>query len=81
MVDILAENLSGKGIIMGGTELGVLYNITMDLRTGRLVNLLVTPHEARDPEQLPFEQDDAGHLRVPVERVQRVEDYIDIRPA
>jgi sporulation protein YlmC with PRC-barrel domain len=81
MVDILAENLSGKGIIMGGTELGVLYNITMDLKTGRLVDLLVTPHDARDPENLPFELDDDGHLRVPVERVQRVEDYIDVRPA
>jgi sporulation protein YlmC with PRC-barrel domain len=80
MVDILAENLSGKGIIMGGTELGVLYNITMDLKTGRLVHLLVTPHEALDHDDLPFEQDEEGHMQVPVERVQRVEDYIDIRP-
>ncbi|MEZ3115243.1 PRC-barrel domain-containing protein [Halobaculum sp. MBLA0147] len=80
MVDILAEDLSGKGIIMGGTELGVLYNITMDLKTGRLSDLLVTPSEAQTVEGLPFEADGDGHVKVPVRRVQRVEDYIQIEP-
>ena len=36
MSDILAENLSGKSVMgSDGTELGLLYNITMDLKSGR----------------------------------------------
>jgi len=42
MVDILAENLSGKAVMSAdGTELGDLYNITMDLKSGELSDLLV----------------------------------------
>ncbi|KPN30066.1 PRC-barrel domain protein [Halolamina pelagica] len=46
MADILAENLSGKAVMgSDGTELGMLYNITMDLKTGELHDLLVSPNE------------------------------------
>jgi len=44
MVDILAENLSGKAVMSAdGTELGDLYNITMDLKSGELSDLLEPP--------------------------------------
>ena len=45
MVDILAENLSGKAVMgADGTELGDLYNITMEMKTGWLRILLVVPN-------------------------------------
>lgn len=80
MADILAENLSGKAVMgSDGTELGQLYNITMDLKTGALHDLLVSPHEEVRSGQFNFEQDDRGRFRVPVTRVQAVKDYIVIQ--
>jgi sporulation protein YlmC with PRC-barrel domain len=77
MADILAENLSGKAVMgTDGTEIGMLYNITMDLKSGALGDVLVTPHEDVNPESLGFEPDAEGHVRVPVSRVKAVKDYI-----
>ncbi len=77
MVDILAENLSGKAVMgADGTEIGDLYNITMDLKSGALHHLLVSPHEQFDGARSSFEFNDAGQLTVPVANVQAVKDYI-----
>ncbi|MFC6615739.1 PRC-barrel domain-containing protein [Halopenitus salinus] len=77
MVEILAENLSGKAVMgSDGTELGDLYNITMDLKTGELKHLLVSPHEQLDPSRSGFSTDERGRLEVPVGAVQAVKDYI-----
>lgn len=77
MVDILAENLSGKAVMgSDGTELGMLYNITMDLKTGALSDLLVTPNENLSPGRIPFERDESGQVHVPVGHVRAVKDYI-----
>ncbi len=78
MVEILAENLSGKAVMgTDGAELGMLYNITMDLDTGRLEHLLIDPNEDRGVET-DFETDPAGRLLVPVGRVQAVKDHMII---
>lgn len=77
MADILAENLSGKAVMgADGTELGMLYNITIDLKSGALSDLLVAPNEEIAADQLPFDQDQQGRLKVPVSNVQAVKDYI-----
>lgn len=77
MPNVLAENLSGKAVMgSDGTELGMLYNITMDVKSGGLRDLLVSPNEAIAPERFDFELDEFGHLKVPVSRVQAVKDYI-----
>lgn len=77
MAEILAENLSGKAVMgTDGTELGMLYNITMDLETGRLENLVITPEEGADPTD--FETDEQGRTLVPVRRVQAVKDHMII---
>ncbi len=77
MADVLAENLSGKAVMgSDGTELGMLYNITMNLKTGTLGDLIVEPHEAIAATQTGFEEDEQGHLHVPVNHVQAVKDYI-----
>jgi sporulation protein YlmC with PRC-barrel domain len=78
MADMLAESLSGKAVMgTDGTELGELYNVTMDLETGRLENLLVEPLE-ESSIQLDFPTDENGRFQIPVARVQAVKDYIVI---
>jgi len=78
MPDILAENLSGKAV-MGddGAELGLLYNITMDLKTGALEDLVVEPDE--DTPETGFPVDGEGRLRIDVGRVQAVKDYVVVQ--
>lgn len=79
MSDILAENLSGKAVMgSDGTELGMLYNITMNLKTGKLVDLLVEPNE-EDNITLDFPSDENGRYHIPVGRVQAVKDYIVVQ--
>ena len=76
MADMLAETLSGKAVMgTDGTELGELYNVTMDLETGRLEDLLVQPLEDSSV-QVDFPVDEAGRFQIPVGRVQAVKDYI-----
>jgi sporulation protein YlmC with PRC-barrel domain len=76
MADILAENLSGKAVMgSDGKELGMLYNITMDLRTGDLEDLIVQPDE-QTAFDADFEVDGNGNYRVPARNVQAVKDYI-----
>ena len=80
MSEILAENLSGKAVMgSDGTELGMLYNITMDLKTGELANLLVEPDEQLQPGTVEFDSDEQGRFQVPVRRVQAVKDYIVVQ--
>ena len=79
MAEVLAENLSGKAVMgSDGTELGMLYNITMDLKTGQLDELVVTPDETQG-EGADFPVDESGRYRVPVGNVQAVKDYIVIQ--
>ncbi|MFC6939410.1 PRC-barrel domain-containing protein [Salinirubellus sp. GCM10025818] len=77
MVEILAENLSGKRV-MGddGAEIGELYNITMDLKTGELYDLVVDPSENVSAD---FDVDERGHYLVPISNVQAVKDHIVVR--
>jgi sporulation protein YlmC with PRC-barrel domain len=78
MAEILAENLSGKAVMgSDGAELGMLYNITMNLDSGRLEKLVITPNEDRGV-QADFATDEAGRLLVPVGRVQAVKDHMII---
>ncbi|QCC50083.1 PRC-barrel domain-containing protein [Halapricum salinum] len=77
MAEILAENLSGKAVMgTDGAELGMLYNITMDIDSGRLVNLVVEPDE--HVTDVEFDYDDQGRILVPVNRVQAVKDHMII---
>lgn len=77
MSELLAENLSGKTVVgSDGSELGLLYNITMDLDSGALHHLLVEPAEGVDAG---FERDSGGRFRVPVGHVQAVKDHIVVQ--
>jgi sporulation protein YlmC with PRC-barrel domain len=76
MPTILAENLSGKAVMgSDGAELGMLYNITMNIKTGELQELIVEPDETTAFDA-NFDVDEDGRFHVPVRRVQAVKDYI-----
>lgn len=78
MAEILAENLSGKAVMgSDGAELGMLYNITMDLESGRLHNLVVNPDETYGGDD--FDTDPNGRVLIPVDRVQAVKDHMIIK--
>ncbi|WP_135303823.1 PRC-barrel domain-containing protein [Haloarcula amylovorans] len=75
MAEILAENLSGKDVMgTDGAEIGSLYNITMDISSGTLYNLVIDPAESL--RNTDFEYTDQGRLLVPVERVKAVKDHM-----
>ena len=77
MADILAENLSGKAVMgSDGVELGMLYNITMDLKSGSLSDLVVEPGEELSVSQSRFASNDDGRILIPVSAVRAVKDYI-----
>jgi sporulation protein YlmC with PRC-barrel domain len=77
MAEILAENLSGKDVTgSDGSELGRLYNITMDLETGRLDHLIIDPDQ--NAKVGDFETDHGGRPLIPVSRVQAVKDRMII---
>jgi sporulation protein YlmC with PRC-barrel domain len=77
MSEILAENLSGKAITgSDGTQIGVLYNITMDVKNGALENLIVEPTNGGGED---FETNDLDHYLIPVDRVTAVKDHVIIR--
>ena len=75
MPEILAENLSDKEVMgSDGASLGTLYNITMDLKTGTLRNLVVDTANATVDADFPH--DEHGNLLIPVGRVQAVKDTV-----
>jgi sporulation protein YlmC with PRC-barrel domain len=79
MPEILAENLSGKAVMgSDGAELGMLYNITMNLDSGRLANLVINPDESYTGGD-DFDTDQQGRLLVPVNRVQAVKDHMIVQ--
>lgn len=78
MTEILAENLSGKDVMgTDGKELGSLYNITMDLTSGSLNNLVIDPNESL--RNTDFDYSDQGRLLVPVDRVKAVKDHMIVK--
>jgi sporulation protein YlmC with PRC-barrel domain len=78
MPEILAENLSGKDVIgSDGAKLGQLYNITTDLKTGKLHDLVVDPENG--VREADFEKNEFDRYLVPVGHVQAVKDHIVVR--
>jgi len=77
MGKVLAMNLTDMRV-MGddGTEIGELKNITCDLETGNLGDLII------DPTQKASEMYDThndGYVHIPTRRLTAVKDYIVIK--
>lgn len=77
MPNVLAKSLSEKAVIgTDGAEIGSLYNITMDIESGQLEHVIVSPKE---DVQLNFETDSQGRYLIPHRLVESVKDHLVIR--
>ncbi|MFB6252495.1 MAG: PRC-barrel domain-containing protein [Halobellus sp.] len=83
MPNELAENLSGKEVMTSnGTYIGELHNIQMDVKTGAIGELYVSPFENVRAEQHRFETTtDEGQQKftIPVSRVKSVDDCVVVQ--
>ncbi len=74
MSKLLAMNLTDKKV-MGedGMELGELHNVTCNIETGELNDLVVDP-TSRGSEV--YQSDKNGYIRIPTKKLKDVKDYI-----
>ena len=76
MPEILASALHEKPVLStDGWELGTVYNLTMEQRTGKLDTLLVDP--SGDGVER-FDTTDDGYLRIPAEMIESLDDQLMI---
>ncbi len=69
---ILAKSLSKKVVLLSdGTVVGRVYNLTVDLRTGLLVDLIVKPQT-----EIPEIVKDDGLYVIPFDSVKSISDYV-----
>lgn len=69
---ILAKSLSKKVVLLSdGTVVGTVYNITVDLKTGSLIDLLVKPQT-----EIPEIVKEDGIYVIPFESVKSISDYV-----
>ena len=74
MVKVFAKNLSSKQVMAtDGTEIGILFNIVMDVKTGDLINLIVKPDMSLDVSRYKA---DGQYIMLPFESVRAIKDYI-----
>lgn len=71
---VLASSLSNKPVMRSdGKDVGTVHTVTGDVATGELEALLVEPST---DSSFGFEQNENGLLRVPVNLVESVDDYL-----
>jgi len=74
MPEILASALHERPVLStDGWELGTVYNLTMEQRTGKLDTLLVDP--SGDGVER-FDTTDDGYLRIPAEMIESLDDQL-----
>uniref|UniRef100_UPI0030BA2B4E PRC-barrel domain-containing protein n=1 Tax=Archaeoglobus fulgidus TaxID=2234 RepID=UPI0030BA2B4E len=67
-----ARSLARKSVVLtDGTVVGTLYNITVDFKTGTIVNLLVKPEN-----EIPDFKKEEGLYIIPFECVRSLKDFI-----
>lgn len=69
---IPARSLARKPVVLtDGTIVGTLYNITIDFKTGSIVNLLVRPQN-----EVPEFRKEEGLYIIPFECVRSLKDFV-----
>jgi sporulation protein YlmC with PRC-barrel domain len=73
MAKILAKNLTNKRVMLtDGSELGIVYNVIMESKTGELLYLMVKPNTFVDTSK--YKNQD-NYLMIPFEAVRAAKDY------
>ncbi len=72
---IMENELRGKKLMSnGGLYLGIIKNITVDEKTGKLLDLVVEPSDKIDPRL--YHQNEEGYLLFPFDSVKSVKDVV-----
>ena len=70
---VFAKSLAKKMVLLSdGTVVGTLYNVTVDLKTGAILELIIKPGQNPVPE---LEKQNDLYI-VPFESVKSISDYI-----
>lgn len=71
---VFAKSLARKTVLLSdGTVIGTVYNITVDLKTGTLIDLLVKPQN-----DVPELKKQDGLYIIPFDSVKSISDYVVI---
>jgi sporulation protein YlmC with PRC-barrel domain len=71
---VFARSLAKKTVLLSdGTVIGTVYNLTVDLRTGSLIDLLVKPQN-----DIPELKKNDGLYIIPFDSVKSISDYVVI---
>jgi len=71
---VFAKSLARKTVLLSdGTVVGTVYNITVDLKTGTLIDLLVKPQN-----DVPELKKQDGLYVIPFDSVKSISDYVVI---
>ncbi len=74
MVKVFAKNMSNKQVMTtDGTEIGILNNVVMDVKNGKLEDLIIKPDIGLDTSKYPME---GQYLKISFNAVRSVKDYI-----
>ncbi|HHF55883.1 MAG TPA: PRC-barrel domain protein [Thermoplasmatales archaeon] len=72
---VMENELRGKKVMSNeGLYLGIIRNITVDVNTGKLLDLIVEPSDKIDPRL--YHQNEEGYLLFPFESVKSVKDVV-----
>jgi sporulation protein YlmC with PRC-barrel domain len=72
---IMENELRGRKVMSSeGLYLGIIRNVTVDERTGSLLDLIVEPSDKIDPRL--YHQDDEGYLLFSFDSVKSVKDVV-----
>ncbi|OUJ18078.1 Protein implicated in RNA metabolism containing PRC-barrel domain [Methanonatronarchaeum thermophilum] len=73
-MEIPVTKLSKKDIVSSdGDEIGSLYNVTMNMKTGELLDLIIEPHREVDPSNYETQDD---YIVIPFQNVKAIKDMI-----
>ncbi|MFO7967621.1 MAG: PRC-barrel domain-containing protein [Archaeoglobaceae archaeon] len=69
---LYAKSLGKKVVLLSdGTVVGSVYNVTMDLKTGSLIDIVVKPQN-----EVPDLEKQNGLYIIPFESVKSISDYV-----
>jgi len=72
---VMENEIRGKKVMSNeGLYLGIIKNITVDEKTGKLIDIVVEPSDKIDPRL--YNQNDEGYLVFPFDTVKSVKDVV-----
>ncbi|WGI17626.1 PRC-barrel domain-containing protein [Methanonatronarchaeum sp. AMET-Sl] len=76
-MEIPVTKLSKKDIVSSnGDEIGSLHNVTMNQKTGELLDLIIEPHRDVDTEKYQTQED---YIIIPFKNVKAIKDMIVVK--